>query len=167
MVSKEELIQALQGLTPEQLSGILSQGHGRSPVSRGPLTDLRRPPTATDPRPVWVQDTDGREFEPITHAPYPALRWHLESGREITVQTAADDRALGKGWTSVPPASGPVDPAEHARQMFESLSPEDQAFVLEQQRQNRLAKVNVLMGTLTESQAAQAMAGVPKKGKSA
>lgn len=166
MITKDELLDALKGLTSDQLAGILAQGHGRSPIRERQLSDLTLLPKADDPRPTFFQETDGREF-PNRHltSPYPALMWHVETGQEITVWSLAEQQAKGSLWTTTPPNSKPLDPVEHARLLFESLSAEDQAFVLETQRQARLARVTATMGTLTESQAAQAMVAPVKKGK--
>ncbi len=165
MISKEELVEALKGLTPDQLSGILAQGHGRSPLRPRQLTDLRLVPTATDPRPTWVQDTDGREFGVITHLPYPALLWHRETGQEITVHSAKEREERGDMWVTVAPSTVVADPVDAARRMFESLSPEDQAFVLENQRQARIAAVSSAMGALTPTQQVSALDGAKKPGK--
>jgi hypothetical protein len=34
---------------------------------------------------------------------YPALRWNQETGQEVTVQNAAEDKALGPGYANHPP----------------------------------------------------------------
>ena len=170
MIAKEDLLEALRGLTPEQLSGILAQGHGRSPIKPRQLHDLRLLPTATDPRPTWVQATDGREFGPEQHLPYPALLWHVETGQEITVHSAEERAAKGPMWTTVAPTAVPLDPVEQAKRMFDSLSPEDQQFVLDMQRKARMDAVSAAMSALTPSQQAAAFGQpdeAPKRKKSA
>lgn len=161
MISKDDLLEALKGLTPEQLSGILAQGHGRSPIKPRQLHDLRKLPTATDPRPTFFLDTDGREFEPITHSPFPRLFWLKDTGQEVTIHSADELDAKRHLLLDAAPNTAVLDPTERARQMFEALSSEDQALVLEAQRQARLAKVNAAMAGLSETQVAQAMANVP------
>lgn len=166
MISKDELIEALKGLTPDQLNGILAQGYGRSPIrTERQLHDLRLQPTATDPRPLFVPSVDAPRDVIITHSPFPRLLWHRGTGEEITVHSLDEVRLRGADWTDVPPNQAPLDPLEHARQLFEALSPEDQAFVLEHQRKARLDRVNAYLGTLSEHQVAQAMTGEPKKAK--
>ncbi len=169
MISKDELVDALKGLAPDQLMAILGQGHGRSPMRPRQLTDLRLLPTATDPRPTWVQDTDGREFGVITHSPYPRLLWSLETGQEITVYSEREYQEHPKElWVSTPPNQAPIDPVEHARRMFESLSIEDQLFVLENQRQAKISAVSAAMAVLSDGQQSVAMRSADgKKKKSA
>jgi hypothetical protein len=156
-ISTQDLLEALKGLSPDQLSGILSQASNRSPIRDRQLHDLRLLPTAKDPRPMWVQATDGREFGPEKHSPFPALLWHVETGEEITVQSEAEKQARGAMWTSTPPNTKPLDPEAQARAMFEALSPEDQQFVIEMQRKARMDAVSAAMSALTPSQQAAAL----------
>lgn len=169
-MDKTALITALQNMSPEQLEGILAQGNGRSPIKPRQLHDLRLMPTATDPRPLFIPSAEANRDMPERHTPYPKLLWHVETGQEITVYDEAEHQAKGEMWTNIPPASQALDPVARAKQMFDALSPEDQALVLEQQRQARIAAVTAAMGGLTVSQAAEALgepAPVRKARKSA
>lgn len=161
MISTDELLQALQALTPDQIAGLLSQqaGERRSPLRERELTDLTLLPSKDDPRPTFYQETDGREFLPIRQNPFPKLLWHTKTGQEVTVRSAREQKDLGmvgEGglWTDVAPITGPVDPETQARKMFAALSPEDQEFILEHQRQMKLEAVKKMMGLLTEGQQA-------------
>lgn len=164
MLSRDDVLTALQNLTPEQLHGILAQGHGRSPIKPRQLHDLRLLPTATDPRPLFIPSAEGSRDVPERHLPYPRLLWHVETGQEITVHSLEEHQAKGEMWISTPPASQALDPVARAKEMFDALSPEDQALVLEQQRQARIASVTAAMGGLTATQAAEALGQPVKRG---
>lgn len=163
MISKDELMEALRGLTPDQLSGILSQGYGRSPIKPRQLHDLRLLPKADDPRPLFLPSVDAPRDRPETHSPYPKLLWHTETGQEITVGSLEDEQKKGAAWTSVPPSSKPIDPVEQARLLFESLSEDDQRMVLDLQRKAKIDAANAALASLNPAQLAAAMQ-VPEKG---
>jgi hypothetical protein len=158
MVSTDDLMQALQGLSPEQLSAILAQGHARSPIKPRQLHDLRLAPTATDPRPLFTSGVpEAPRDRPETHSPYPRLLWHRETGQEITVGSAEDHARRGADWTDQPPQSQAIDPVEQARALFESLSEEDRALVLELQRKAKIDAINAALGQLSPGQMASAL----------
>jgi len=152
MISTQELVEALRQLRPDQIAGLLAEEH-RSPVRERQLHDLTLKPSKDDPRPTFYQETDGREFHPIRHSPYPKLLWHTQTKQEITVNTPREEKDRGPLWTAVAPVTIPLDPETQARRLFESLSVEDQAFIVEHQRLMKLEQVKKAMGQLTESQA--------------
>lgn len=164
MITRDELLQALQQLSPDQLAGLLTDNHGRSPFRDRQLTDLSLKPSARDPRPTFFAETDGREFQPILQRPYPKLLWHVETHEEITVASEHEERARGAMWTATPPVMTPMTVEEMVRRQFDSLSDEDKAFILEHQRQLKLNAITQAMGTLTDSQLA-AFVVKPAKGK--
>jgi len=120
----------------------------------GPLRDLTTRPSATNPVPLFISPVDVPPETVVTHSAYPALRWHKDSGQEITVYDAQDDavRAPKTKWTAQPPTQTALSPEELARQMFEALSPEDQQFVIIAQREAKLARVNEAMSALPPHQ---------------
>jgi hypothetical protein len=165
MISPDELLQALQKLTPDQIATMLGQNTGRSPIRDRQLDDLTLKPSARDPRPTFYGETDAREFQPITQKPYPKLLWHINTGEEITVRDEHEEKTRGVMWTPVAPVAGPSDPEAVARRLFEALGPEDQAFILEHEHQMRLDTVKRAMAQLTASQAATIVAMPPPNGK--
>jgi hypothetical protein len=167
-MTKDDVLQALANVTPEQLQAILAQGHGRSPMKPRQLHDLRLAPTATDPRPLFIPSAEGpREMPPQPFQPCPKLLWHKETGQEITVMDAIEEKAKGDDWISVSPRTAAIDPVTFARQMFEALSPEDQQLVLEHQRKAKVDAVTKAMSGLTSSQLDAAVSAPEKKGRKA
>ena len=167
MPSKEELIAALSNLSPEQIQGILAQGNGRSPNKPRQLHNLLLQPSATDPRPLFIPSAEAPRDVIITHAPYPRLMWNLFTGQEITVHSKEefDAKMDTEQYTAIAPETKALDPTDYARQLFESLSPEDQQLVLENQRQTNIARVTAAMAGLNQAQAAEAVAVSPKRGR--
>lgn len=159
-ITRDELLQALQSLPPEQLANLITDNHGRSPFRDRQLTDLSLKPSARDPRPTFFAETDGREFQPITQKPYPKLLWHSETGQEITVATEQEHTGRGAVWTTTPPVMAPLTPEERARKLFESLNPADQAIIIEHQHQVKLDAVKQALEGLGESQIAALLAQV-------
>jgi hypothetical protein len=162
MISTDELVQALRALKPDQVAALLGEEH-RSPLRERQLHDLTLKPSKDDPRPTFFQESDGREFLPIRHLPYPKLLWNKDTGQEITVKNLREEKELGWPWMDTPPRTEPMDPEAYAKKLFEGLSAEDQAFILEHQRQLRLEKVKAAMGILSEKQTANVF-GVVAKG---
>lgn len=162
MINKDELLDALKGLTSEQLAGILAQGHGRSPIKPRQLTDLRPLPTAQDPRPTFF-GVDAPRDVLVTHSPFPRLMWHSETGQEITVFDEIEMQAKSPVYTATPPHFKPLDPVEKLRAEFEALSDDDKAFVLEMQRKARVDAVAGQMAGLSQAQIANALGSEPAK----
>lgn len=165
MINREELLQALQGLGADQIAHLINMSQ-RSPLRDRQLTDLTLRPSARDPRPTFYAETDAREFQPIKHSDYPRLLWHKDTGQEIRVESEKEERARGASYLRMPPTGlGSCDPEEQARKLFESLSDEDKAFMVEHQHQLRLDAVKKAMAGLTTAQAAAVVAMPVKNGK--
>ena len=150
-------------------AGTLTLGDpgGRSKVRRGRFTDGRQLdnltllPTKDDPRPTFfwsaVAPRDGVDLGRTTE--FPKLMWHGESGTEVTVLSTEDERrhhALGFVWT--PPAWVEPDPMEAIRAQWDALSPDDQALLLESQKQDRIAMLKAKLSALPEAQLAEMLA---------
>ncbi len=163
-MEQHELIAALQSLSQEQIQGLLATSTGRSPMKPRQLHDLRLAPTANDPRPLFIPSAEGNRDVPERHTPYPKLLWHRVTHTEITVQSEAEHRAKRAEYADAPPNFAPVD---HARMLFDALSPEDQQLVIEQQRKAKVDAVTKQLGTMTASQAEAALAPAAKTRKSA
>ncbi len=145
----------LSNLTPdaiEQLKAILgsSGGTNRSPMWK-PLRDMRPPTTAKGrlnrPHFEWSAEDDGHTVIPA----YPRLYWD-EQGIERRVETAEADKLTPPTWRTMPPGKQePINQAAVLQAQFDALSPEDQAYVLEAQKQTRLKRIHELMSGLSES----------------
>lgn len=157
-ITRDELLQALQDLPPDQVAALVSNNHGRSPFRDRQLTDLTLKPSARDPRPTFYAETDGREFQPITQKPFPKLLWHVETHQEITVGSEQELQTRGAMWTTTPPVTTPLTQEEIAKKLFDSLNPADQALIIEHQHQLKLETVKRALEGLGESQIASLLA---------
>jgi hypothetical protein len=129
------------------------------------LNDLRRLPSAQDPRPLFIPSAEAPIDVQERHLPYPKLLWSLHTGAEITVYDAEEHRAKIAGdYTEMAPTQVPLDPVARARELFDALNEEDQALVLEAQRQARISAVTAAMGGLSATQAAEAIGAPVKRG---
>lgn len=167
MISKDELVAALQSLSPDQLAGILAQGHGRSPILPRQLDDLRERPSATNPRPLFIPSVEVPVGTRVTQSEYPKLFWHAETGQEITCRSREEYQekySNPKVWVSYPPDTT-VDPEAAFKAMFEGLSDEDKAFVLEYEQQQRQDAIRSAMNALRPSQLASVLSAPVKKAK--
>lgn len=125
---------------------------GRSPIRDRQLNDLRLPPRADDPRPLFIDNTYALPRDvPVTHLPYPKLLWHKDTGKEITVKSLEEHQAKGPEWVTTAPGSTPQSEADRIKALFDALSPEDQQMVLEQDRKARLDKIQAGLSSLSES----------------
>jgi hypothetical protein len=127
-------------VTLKQLLG-LQQDDPRSAMWK-PLHDLRPATTAKTrlyrPHFEFSAEDDGQQVIPG----YPKLYWDAQ-GREQRV--LKPDMPIPAAWTDVPPLPLAVDPTAQIQAEFDTLSPEDQAFVIESQRQARLHHLNELI----------------------
>jgi len=154
-------------LSPELLQQIQSAikdgtlqlgGSGRSPIRPRQLTDLRLLPTKDDPRPTFFWSAEApRDGRDLTRTePYPRLLWHAESGEEITVISAEQHQAkVAEGYVTMAPAWVEPDPMEAIRTQWEALSAEDQALLLESQKQDRIAMLKAKLSALPEAKLAE------------
>ncbi len=147
----------LSNLTAEDIAqlkallGVKEEPNGRSPIWK-PLRDMRPPTTAKGrlnrPHFEWSAEDDGHTVIPA----YPRLYWD-EGGVERRVENAEKDKDTPETWRTSPPGKpAPIDIAAVLQAQFDALSPEDQAFVLEAQKQTRLQKIHALMSGLSESE---------------
>ena len=164
----------LANLTPEmieQLKGILGTAGGvtRTPAWK-PLKDMRPPTTAKGrlnrPHFEWSAEDDGM----TVIRPFPRLYWD-KNGKEMRVESA--EMPIPQDWTASPPIATALDATAQLQAQFDALSPEDQIFVLEAQKQARLKKIHDLMSGLSEADIASFSAAqktaveTPKAKKSA
>jgi hypothetical protein len=92
----------------------------------------------------------------FTRPPYRRLLWHKKSLREVTVKSEADyqSKMASDEWLDRPPVQVALTAEARAQQMFDALSPEDQALVLEQQRQTKIRQAQEALGALSDEQSA-------------
>lgn len=170
----------LTKLTPDDIAqlkallGVKEDADGRSPIWR-PLTDMRPPKTARGRlnRPHFEQSAE-EPPEGTTIPAFPRLFW---DGAGIERKIHEDQLHLvGTDWTSAPPlASAVVDPMIRIQAEFDALSPEDQQFVLNAQKQARLSRLHSLLADLPDQDVAslnvkpalQAVPALPKEKKTA
>ena len=144
----------LTTLTPdaiEQLRAMLGTTGGvvRSPGFK-PLKDLRLPTTAKGrlhrPHFEWSAEDDGNTWIP----PFPRLCWDAQ-GHEHRIENEEDLATVPNTWSLTPPTTArAADPMVQVRAEFESLSVEDQQFLLNAQKQTRLNRINELMNGLSK-----------------
>lgn len=145
----------LTNLTPDQIASLKAQlastdATGRSPMRPRQLNDLRLLPTATDPRPTffWSAETP-RDYVPHPYQEFPKLMWHLETGEEITVQNAVDERAHADAYGTMPPEH-PVaqTPMDAMRDALDGLTEEERALIIEGQKKERMAAIQAKLAAL-------------------
>ncbi len=147
-----ELLQQIQAAIQ---NGTLQLGNpaGRSPIKPRQLHDLRLLPTKDDPRPTFFWSAESpRDVGDLTRTTeYYKLMWHGETGQEITVQDKPEEiRMKAQGYVLTAPASIVIDVMEQMRQQFEALPAEDQALLIEAQRQDRIAALKAKLAELPE-----------------
>ncbi len=147
-----ELLQQIQAAIQ---NGTLQLGNpaGRSPIKPRQLHDLRLLPTKDDPRPTFFWSAESpRDVGDLTRTTeFPKLMWHAEGGQEITIHSAEEQRRLlTQGYVLTAPASVVIDVMDQMRAQFEALSAEDQALLIDAQKQDRLAALRAQLGTLPE-----------------
>lgn len=144
------------------LLGVKEEAGGRSPVWK-PLADMRAPTTTKGrlnrPHFEWSAEDDGHTVIPA----YPTLYWD-DHGVERRVETAEAEKLIPASWKPYPPRKAAiVDPLVKAQAEFDALSPEDQQFVLQAQKQARLNRLNEMMSALSDTDLASL---TPKSEKS-
>ncbi len=134
---------------------------GRSPLRDRQLHDLRRPPAADDPRPLFVLSASTPvNFNPAEKAPYAQLMWNRETGDEITVHSEAERAAHADTYTTEPPAHRVVTQAQMVADLLASLSPDDRAAVVKAQQAKRMEAVTNAMSALNDDQLAAVMKSI-------
>lgn len=160
----------LTKLTAEDIAGLkallgVKEAEGaRSPVWK-PLSDMRAPTTTKGrlnrPHFEWSAEDDGHTFIPA----YPTLYWD-DHGVERRIESAEAEKQIPATWKPYPPRKAAiVDPLVKAQEEFDALSPEDQQFVLQAQKQARLNRLNEMMSALTDTQLAAMNTKQPEKSK--
>lgn len=158
----------LSTFTPEQIAQLKGQlagtdDLGRSPLRPRQLHDLRLLPTATDPRPLFIPSAEGtRDLPSGPLKVFPMLAWS-PTGEEITLQDARErDQRVAEGYVLTPPVMTPVDPLTAVQSAFDALTPEEQAILVEEQRQDRLTALRAKVAGLSEAQLEALLAGQPE-----
>ncbi len=166
----------IEQLTPEDLASLKSQlgintdENGRSPIRPRQLHDLRLLPTATDPRPLFTPSAeaprDGRDLTKTTE--YPKLMFHRDTGKEITVQNAAEQRQMSDIYELTRRADIVIEPMEAMRLELDSFSEEDRKLILDAQKASRIQTMQAKLAGLSEEALAKLLAdveGAEKKAK--
>lgn len=146
----------LSMFTPSQIEALRraltsnTDAYGRSVIRLDrQLHDLRLMPTKDDPRPTFFWSADApRNVDTSKTYDYPRLMWHKETETEITVHSAEEEQQKSDRYTRFPPNMAAPDPEVELRQLLASLSPEDRAFLEEQQRKNRSAEIEAKMASM-------------------
>ncbi len=141
---------------------------GRSPIKPRQLNDLRLLPRADDPRPTFYASAQvPRDWDTTTQHEFPKLMWTPE-GTEVVILNSPDAKKTEKAWEAkgyshIPPAD--VTPFDAVEREMRQLTDEERAYVLDLQRQARIAKIQDKLGRLTESELAMIGAAAPAKAK--
>lgn len=146
----------------------LGQPGGRSPIRPRQLHDLRLLPTKDDPRPTFfwsaVPPRDGVDLTRTSE--FPKLLWHADTGQEITVVSKEEQWAKeAVGFVTTAPATVAVDPMDALTAQWHALSPEDQALLLESQKQDRIALLKAKLSALPDAKLDALLATVVKDEK--
>jgi hypothetical protein len=152
----------LDGFTPEQIAKLRAEldsqtttADGRSPYRPRQLHDLTLKPTADDPRPTWFMSAEPPRNAVPQRPAFRQLLWHQETGREITVKSAEElERKIREGYGLKPPQAMVLSAADRAEQLFNALSDDDKALVLEQQRQSKIARATEALAALSADEQA-------------
>ncbi len=147
-----------------QLDG-LTDVSGRTPIRPRQLHNLLLMPTDKDARPTFFWSAESPRDTYVTHSPWPALLWHNDTGREITVSGAEERAKYGEEWISTPPAALVIDPLSNIQDAFAGLSDEEQQLIMEAQKRDRIAKMQAKLADLSEEDLARLVAQSQKKAK--
>ena len=160
-------------LSPEQISALKLQldstdSSGRSQMRPRQLHNLNFPPTATDPRPLFVWSAEGdRNMPPGAGTPYPKLLWHGETNQEITVKSHSEEaEMLGLGYVNQARRAVVVDAVADLSEQFAGLSLEEQRLILDLQQKSRMDTLMAKMANLSDVQLERLLASAetaPKK----
>src|SRR6185503_3805667 len=134
----------------------------RSPVFK-PLTDLRPQPfNRMHPRPTFVWSAPEPVNQPAyRHQPFPRLVFK-PNGADVLDRTCRNvsefQAAIAEGWqASYPDVAGPMSRHDGLKAELALMSDEDRAFLVEQQRAARLAKIQKALETASDTEIALLM----------
>lgn len=146
---------------PESVQQLV-MGGTRSPIPQ-PLKDLRAPTTARGrlhrAHFEWSADPDPN---PPEYSPYPMLFWDA-SGVEHAISDVEGLKTKPADWQSTPPFAAPMSEMDALQKELLALSPEDRAFLLEEQRKERIARIRNRMAHLPDAALAQLQQAQPEK----
>ncbi len=153
---------------PEEVQQLVAAAGGalgtRSPIPK-PLKDLRAPTTAKGrlhrPHFEWSADPDP---DPRPIGPYPMLFWDA-SAVEHSIPNEEALKTKPADWLSTPPFAAPMSELDALQKELLALSPEDRAFLLEEQRKQRIARIQGRMQNLPDAALAQLQATPEKTDK--
>ena len=150
----------LSQLPPEVQALVQAAGGtmgNRSPVPK-PLKDLRPPTTAKGrlhrPHFEWSADPDPN---PPELGFQPVLFWDA-SGVEHAVTTEEALATVTPSWSRTPPFAAPMSAVDQIQKELLMLSPEDRAFLIDEQRKQRIARIQSRMSALPDAALAQLQA---------
>lgn len=125
--------------------------------------DLTAKPGRTDefgryiPTPLFIPSVERPANFVQINQEFPKLMWPGKpnaAGKQddITVHDEAEqNRRLKQGYTLTPPVLVPLDPEEQARQMFETLSPEDQQLLSDELSKEKRNRIAALLSRMADS----------------
>lgn len=157
-ITAADILQAFQGLTPEQRQQILDLSSPRTPVMPGPRHNLRQMPSKQHNAPHFTHETDWKDHLPTSA--YPQLLWHQTTGQEVTAHDAEEEAKFGSAYARFP--KGAADPVDALKALYDSLSEEDKAYMREFEQKQRRAKLEAALNGLTPDQIASVAVPVKK-----
>lgn len=158
-ITAADILQAFQGLTPDQRQQILDLSSPRTPVIPGPRSNLRQMPSKQHNAPHFTHESVWRD-DLARGTEYPTLLWHQTTGQEVTAHDAAEEARFGAAYARVP--KGAADPVDTLKALYDGLSEEDKAYMREFEQKQRRAALDAAMHGLTPDQIAS-VASVPVK----
>lgn len=140
-------------LNPNGVNDGRSPQHSKGVLASNPrqLLDLRKLPSATDPRPTFVwsaeESRDGQTQKP----PYRRLMW-APDGREITIYSEKEERErIADGYVLTAPANAEEpDQQDAMRTMLEALSPEDRKLIVLSASKKRRARLEEQLAEMSD-----------------
>lgn len=162
-----ELLQQIQEAVA---NGSLQLGNplGRSPIKPRQLHNLTLLPTKDDPRPTFFWSAESpRDIADLTKTTeFPKLMWHGQTGTEIAVESRDEQQAhLSMGYRLTAPAGLVIDPMDAIRVAWEALSSEDQALLVEAQKQDRINALRAKLSQLEPDKLEALLASADKPAK--
>ncbi len=169
-------------LTPDQIASLRAQlGIGSTggrvtdtdPPRPRQLHDLRLAPRADDPRPLFIPSAepprDGIDRTKISE--FPKLMFHRDTGKEITVKDAAEQRQYSDIYDLVAKAGVVLEPMDALKLELGSFSQEDLELIIDAQQKARREAVQAKLAGLPEDTLVRMLAEIesaddPKVAKS-